>query len=153
MKLDVLSDLVIAVDTREQQPYKFKGHASVRKKLDAGDYSIKGFEKLIGIERKGSTTDFRMSLGRNHKRFMRELDRLRPYICKVIVVESTLQEVLHPPRLYDRVHPNSIMGSIVKITVDYDIPILFCNGRRRAEEVTLKLLQRFYENFRLGKVE
>jgi len=44
--------MVIVVDTREQDEYTFGDADVVRRKLDAGDYSIAGLENRVAIERK-----------------------------------------------------------------------------------------------------
>ena len=53
---DAVSKLVLRVvcDSREQQPYTFAGFPAVVEVagLEAGDYSLAGFERRVAIERK-----------------------------------------------------------------------------------------------------
>ncbi len=49
-------DFRIVIDSREQQPYTFACEV-VKAKLDAGDYSVVGFEQRVAVERK-SLRDF-----------------------------------------------------------------------------------------------
>jgi len=51
---------VVFVDTREHLPFEFAGlnnwiEGTVKRKLDVGDYSIVGMERLLRIERKSLT--------------------------------------------------------------------------------------------------
>ena len=51
---------VVIVDTREQAPFEFAGLSNwiggtVRRKLDVGDYSIVGMERVLRMERKSLT--------------------------------------------------------------------------------------------------
>ena len=58
-------DIVVAVDTREQKPYRFQ--RSEVKTLQSGDYSIVGLEDRIAIERK-TKTDAYAPLGQGRAR-------------------------------------------------------------------------------------
>ena len=66
----------ILVDSREQRPYsediyKPLGLKCTVKKLDIGDYSIKGKEKEVAIERK-TLDDFIHSITHERERFEKE---------------------------------------------------------------------------------
>jgi hypothetical protein len=55
---------VVIVDTREKAPFAFTGHtnwigATVRRKLDAGDYSVEGMEALPWSGRASATSSLR----------------------------------------------------------------------------------------------
>ena len=85
--------MVILIDSREQAPYRFDGEASEVGTLPSGDYSIRGMEELVAIERK-ELSDFLACCGRERDRFKRELVRLRGYRCKAVVIEATLAQIL-----------------------------------------------------------
>src|SRR5687767_5261983 len=81
-RTDRLAPFTIVVDTREQTPYPFEDLApSVRAKLEAGDYSIVGYEGAFAVERK-SLADAYATFSRDRARFERELERLRAYELK-----------------------------------------------------------------------
>src|SRR6185436_14343497 len=69
-------------DTREKEgqgwhfPYSPRCAGTVIKKLDEGDYSLLGFEKLVTIERKGSVTEFCANLTQD--RFIVPFDPSKP---------------------------------------------------------------------------
>ena len=81
---------VLTIDTREQDNLfrkPPKGLLIVRDTLRAGDYSCKGFENAISIERKG-LNDFYGSIGNGRDRFRRELELLKGYQWAGLVIEA-----------------------------------------------------------------
>ena len=86
----------IVVDSREQKPLPFRKSKLVTevitRKLDAGDYSIDGYDNKIAIERK-SIPDLYGTLGKGHKRFQRELERAKDMKYFAILVDGTFTAV------------------------------------------------------------
>ena len=80
------------VDTREQHPLDLSPLATEPGTLDVGDYSVRGLEPVITIERK-SLADLVACCGRERDRFQRELNRLRGWPIGVVVVESTWRAI------------------------------------------------------------
>ena len=124
--------IAIVVDTREQEPYAFgPKHVVVsRKALPAGDYSIEGHEDSVAVERK-TLEDFVSTVIRSRKRFKRELQRLAGYESACIVVEADLSDVLGG-RYRSGANPNAVLGTVLSIIVDFDIPVFFCSDRQAA---------------------
>lgn len=129
------------VDTREQKPYRFQEN-DVRKKLDTGDYSIEGLEDKITVERK-SLDDFVNSVipNRGWKRFQKELRRMQELERSCIVVEGNWHDICDGEYI-SNLHPNSLQGFIIRILVDYGIPIFFVSGHAGGKIFTEKWLQR-----------
>ena len=67
----------ILIDTREQNDYSFSVPV-VRRKLEAGDYSVEGLETRVAVERK-SLSDFVSTVIHARKRFHAELRKLADY--------------------------------------------------------------------------
>jgi ERCC4-type nuclease len=101
-----ITPYTIIVDSREQSPYSFKGFkCDAAKKgrpllvctevagLKSGDYSLKGFEDRIAVERK-SLQDFYGTLGQGRERFERELVRLSVMDFAAVVVEADWPTIL-----------------------------------------------------------
>ncbi len=89
--MTTLSDLIlrVVVDTREQAPFTFMGlpvDVSVTT-LEAGDYSLAGFERRVAVERK-ELQDLVGCLSGERARFERELARLRGYDAAAVVIEA-----------------------------------------------------------------
>jgi len=139
---------VIVIDTREQLPYRFKEKPVIFASLKAGDYSLKGFEDEIAIERK-QLNDLFSSLGKERERFMKEMERLSSYTVKALIIEGNMKDVVSPVKSYSRLHPSSIVGSLVKLIV-MGIPVIFAGGRRMGEELTQRILTKFLEVRRNG---
>ena len=73
-KLPVLKpeNVCALVDTREQLPLFLSPLRSVTTTLATGDYSVRGLENIVAIERK-SLPDFLSCVGRERERFDREV--------------------------------------------------------------------------------
>ena len=129
---DAPVDFTIVIDTREQQPYGF-GCAAVRRKLDAGDYSVVGCESQIAVERK-SLPDFVRTVIHEPRRFRAELEKLAMFALACIVVEADLDAVLRGLRGPDlrAVTPNAVLGAALHIAVRYRLPVYWCGSRQAA---------------------
>ena len=134
----------LIIDTREQQPYTFDVSLcqSMRRKLDAGDYSIEGLEDRVAVERK-SLDDFAGTLSNStrRKRFFAELQRMENYSHRCVVVEGGLQDILVGNYRSDA-NPKSLFGSALSLMVDAGIQVAFCGDRPHACHFTqMYLLQ------------
>ncbi len=134
--------ITVVVDTREQEPYAFDPQcvAVIRQALPAGDYSIEGREDSVAVERK-TLEDFVSTVIRSRKRFKKELQRLAGYEAACIVVEANLSDILGG-RYRSGAHPNAVLGTVLSIVVDFDIPVFFCSDRQAA--------CRFMEGYLIG---
>lgn len=130
----------IAIDTREQRPYRFDNSEVVT--LRTGDYSIVGLDDRVSIERK-SKEDAYSSLGRGRKRFENELVRLSGLEYPAIVIESSLSEFLQQPP-FSRMHPRSAVGSILSWSVKYRVHVFFACDRPHGNALTRQLLEKFW---------
>jgi len=130
----------IIVDTREQLPYSFDPAlcAVERRKLDAGDYSLAGFEHRVAVERK-SLDDFAATLTTTarRRRFYAELARMSESGCshRCIVVEGGMDDVL-AGRFRSGASPRSVFGAAVSLMVTHGVLVAFCHDRQHAREFT-----------------
>lgn len=83
---------VIVTDTREQKPLAFPHLTRERGTLATGDYSVKGLEHRLAVERK-SMADMVGSLTHDRTRFMAELQRMRAYECRRLLMIGTQMEL------------------------------------------------------------
>lgn len=96
---------LIIRDTREKegQGWWFESGTAfggtLQKKLDTGDYSIAGLEKVVTVERKGSASEFVGNL--YQPRFLAELKRMADIEFPVVLLEFEYEE-LH---LWHKRHP------------------------------------------------
>lgn len=129
----------IIIDTREQEPYTFESE-SVRRKLDAGDYSIEGHETTVAVERK-SLADFVNTVIHSRKRFHKELEKLTGYKRACIVVEASMRDVLEGT-YGTGAHPSAVIGAVISLCVDWNVPVYFCGDRQCAREFVERYLER-----------
>lgn len=134
----------IVVDTREARPYLFDSStASVtRGALPAGDYSLRGFETRIAIERK-SLDDFVNTVIHARERFRAELDVLATYDFAAIVVEANVEDLL-AGRFTSRANPASLFAIACAIVADRRIPVFWLSDRQTAQAAVQQILGRLY---------
>ena len=138
----------IVIDTREQLALGFDKYRNVTTdthKLDAGDYSIKGFESSISFERK-SIQDLVGTLVGGHERFLRELERMKDYEEKYILVEHT-PTMLY---LYCKRHGwerkfDTIYQSLLAYAYHYQVRVRFCKDREDMEKYIIRKGKEFLE--------
>lgn len=141
------NEFVLICDTREQTPLFMpkppKGLIIVRDTLPYGDYSIKGFENLIAIERK-TVQDLWTSLTSDAKRFKAELEELAKYERRYILIEGVESEFLswQPDR---KIHPNTIRMALASIEAKGGIPVHQAESREMAERWVLDLFIKYFE--------
>ena len=128
-----LSKITAVIDSREQKPlvleYK-KGEklASERGNLYTGDYSIKGMENHVAIERK-SLDDLMGCIGTQRERFEKEIIRLRGYPVKCLVVESCWKDI-EEGNYRSRVKSTAAIGTLMG-WIAQGIPIIMCENHKR----------------------
>ncbi len=120
----------IIVDTREQNPLVFQHYRAERGTLTSGDYSMRGFENQFAIERK-SIPDLIGSLTHDRERFTRELERLRGYTFKRLLIEGTFEDI-EQGRYRSKATPAAIIGSLYALEIRFNIPVVFADTRERA---------------------
>ena len=133
--------LVVAIDTREQKPYRFA--RSEVKTLASGDYSIVGLEDRIAVERK-TKQDAYSSLGQGRARFERELQRLSRFDYAAVVIETSLPDFLRAPA-FSRMNPTAAARSMIAWSVKYRVCVFFAGDRRHGNALTRQLLEKFWK--------
>jgi len=131
------------IDTREQKPLKLeykKGLIlnSERSNLYTGDYSIKGLENQIAIERK-SLDDLMGCIGVNRERFEKEIIRLKGYPVRCIVVEATWKKI-EEGNYRSRVQATAAIGTLMG-WIAQGIPIVMCDTHYRAGVFVARMMR------------
>ena len=110
------SDVCGIVDTREQSPLNLAPLRTVAGSLCTGDYSARGLEHIVRIERK-SLPDLVACVGRERDRFEREVQRLLAFPLRVLVVEASWQQVEShneaSPQWRGKVTSSQVVGSLI----------------------------------------
>lgn len=134
----------IVIDTREQKPYAFAQSVcnTVVGTLATGDYSVRGFEHAIALERKSGDDLVNTLFGRgNRDRFCRELERMQAYERKAILVEADLKSI-RAHDYYSKTNPESVIGMMIALSVKYDVSFVLASNRRNAKDFAVRWLIR-----------
>lgn len=121
--------------------------------LPEGDYTLKGYEQEIVVERKGSVSEISMNIFED--RFERELIRLESYTHPFLLMEFTMDDVMNFPKgsgipTYKwaslKVTPFLILKKLAEFQLRYKTKFIFCG--KHGKEVCASLFKRFleYEN-------
>jgi len=130
----------IIVDSREQTPFRFDDWPVEVAGLVTGDYSIKGLEDLVSIERK-SVDDLCGCVTNNRERFKKELHRLQSYRCRAIIVEAEMGWI-YDGNYHSKVKPQCVIGSICSWQIKYNVPFVFAGPF--GAKFSLSLMRNFW---------
>lgn len=134
----------IITDSRENHPY----WTDNVQKLDVGDYTIKGHQHRISIERK-SLADLFQTLGKGHKRFKQELKRSESLDYFAIVIDGTYTQALKkyfPHSHYTQMKGEVIIKILFTLHIKYGINIFFCDGRAEAKKLVKSIFEAYLRN-------
>lgn len=131
------SKIVALVDTREQNPLDLSPLAVESTTLPTGDYSVKGLESVVAIERK-SLDDLLGCIGRERERFDREVQRLLAFEVRVLVVESTWGEI-DLAQWRSKITPEAVIGSLLSWEAQ-GLSVHMAGDHRRAGKHVARLL-------------
>lgn len=149
----------IVVDAREKMPYTFQSIKSDAKDgrrlidvttqwqtLESGDYSIKGYEQRVSIERK-SLEDAFSTFGKGRARFEKELRRLCAFQVSAVVIESDWTTILNDPPEWCKLPRKTVFRSILSWQQRYPtIHWWTMPSRRLAEVLTYRILSRYWRD-------
>ena len=150
-------------DTREQNGWSFSQYDKCAGMeigtLHTGDYTLKGFEDVICIERKACASEIAMNLGRKKKPFQAEMERMRDYEFSFMIREFTMNDLLRYPegsrvpmraRSKVRVTGKYLLKCLIEFQLWYDTKILFCGDKNNAFIVCNSVFKRLNELFHSG---
>ena len=142
-------DILAVVDTREQLPLELPLR-TITDTLPTGDYSVSGFEDLICAERK-SLPDLIGCMTSGRIRFEKELQRMRAYEARCVVVEASWQQ-LRDGEYRSRITPDAATHSIVSWLSSYAVPFLFVGNRESAADAVAYFLytstKKYHERYK-----
>ena len=117
------------IDQREREKLRFSSAVTTETVLlPVGDYSLRGGSSTVAIERKRGG-ELAQCCGIDRERFIAQIERLRDYPVRYVVVEATAAEMVSG--IYrSNINPLSVVGTVIKICSDWQIPVLFCGDAR-----------------------
>lgn len=138
-KVILANDFTLLQDDREKRPWTFLSEIwpMETKRLWIGDYTIKGFEDKIAIEKKSGIKELLTNLnGVNRKTFKYFLEKLSTIPIKCIIVEEPLNssQVYSVVKLLQKKSKNhskltadTIFYWTAYITIKYNIPMIYAD--------------------------
>lgn len=162
-KDELLSSMVILVDTREKQTHIMESFDQYkinyqRKALDYGDYSFMipkneslniprdiYFDKLICIERKGSLEELSGNLTKERDRLEKELS-LAPK-TKVLLIENANYSDVVDGKYNTQYNRKSFLGSLHSFWFKYNIPIMFMPDNKYSALFIKKYFEYYFKNY------
>ena len=135
-------------DTREKNGWDFESHDSceavITETIKTGDYTIKGFEEQLCIERKARTSEIAMNLGRYRDRFERELERMTAYKYSYILLEFDVDDLMSYPKGSGiplkrwksiKVTGRYMLNLLIQFEIQYGVNVIFCGDKENAEYI------------------
>jgi hypothetical protein len=151
-----MSKFLVIRDTREKDGWYFKEsnycQGMIDQKLDTGDYSVQGLEDVLCIERKGSVSEIANNIV--DKRFDRELDRMKEFKYKFLILEFGIKDIMSFPEGSDiprakwnkiRIKGSFILKRLAEIQTKYDIHVVACEDKACAWHMTSSIMKRVFE--------
>lgn len=130
---------VIIVDSREKYPWLFKGYRTVKKALEVGDYTFRGYAKYIAVERKSMTDFLSRSSYKQFKKFLAgQVADLQGIRYRIIIVEGHPGQTKRYSQIV-RVKPEFVINAATAIMA-VGVPVLFAGNRILAEYACLRFL-------------
>ncbi len=158
-----MSKYTVIQDTREQDGWFFSPYDQCegmeRATMNTGDYTLKGYEDVVCIERKASVAEIAMNLGRKKKPFNAEMERMKDFPFSFLILEFSMADLIQFPkgstvpknaRGQVRITGKYLLKSLMEFQIWYDTKILFCGNKQNAFLVTNSLFKRLTELFDKG---
>lgn len=134
---DIINDMVILVDTREQKNQHiidFFESAGINyriEKLETADYTFVlpnypdiNIDKQVLVEKKNSLDEIAGNFTKDRERFTREFNRVTTEKMHLVIEGATWKKVLKGS-YRSKFPPKSFMASLLTFNVRYDCPVWF----------------------------
>ena len=165
-----IPNYTVIKDTREQRGWIFnkvdRCSGMLTETLKTGDYTLKGFEDMVCIERKFSVEEIANNLGKKKKAFDAEMKRMNEFAFKYIICEFSMSDLINYPnsifsdsmktRRPDyvqaqiskrRITGKYLLKALMEYQTWYGVNILFCDNKTNAFKVTDSIFKRLNEMF------
>ena len=155
MKKPSIQNFTIIIDKQEKRlgirGYNFKAikpdpPLTIRAHLKTGDYSIKGLENQITVERK-TLVDLFGSTGNGRKRLEAEFQRMNELDYAALVVESSLAGIFTNPPSRSKMLPKAVFRTLISWSIKYNVHVWSAWNREAGERITYLLLKKFYDDY------
>jgi hypothetical protein len=171
-------------DTREQDGWFFSPYDKCEgmeiQTLHTGDYTLKGHEDIVCVERKGSVSEIAMNLGRKKKQFHEEMERMKDFPFRYLILQFSASDLIdYPVSLLDendrqlwtryslgeitlpkfkrfsvvkntKITGKYLLKSLLEIGIQYETQILFADNKSNAFVMCNSIFKRLTELFDRG---
>ena len=146
-------------DTREKTGWNFDFYEScgavVDQGLKTGDYTARGLEEHLVIERKATTAELALNLGRKRKQFEAELERMSHFPLAYIVCEFSEDNVREFPKNSTvpvsrwkslRMNGKFMLKCLHDYKKRYGVKVIFTDNKMEAEEKAIEIIEQACQN-------
>lgn len=157
-KIDIISDMIIIVDTRENKWQHIEKYFKDNKlqyrlqKLDVGDYSFElpnyphlELDNKFIVERKGSLDELAGNFTKGRQRFAREFERMQKDQKIHLVLENFTWRKLLNGSYRSKFTPNAYKSSLIAWSIKYNFPT-WNVVKEDSGEVIYEILKKELEN-------
>lgn len=138
---------IILKDTREKNGWGFESFdrciAVADWGLKTGDYTARGLEKHLVIERKASTGELATNLGKKRKAFDDEVKRMSNFRWKYIIFEFSIDDLMTFPKnsgipkkqmQHVRMNGKFMWKKLREYEEQYGVELVFALNKENAEQ-------------------
>lgn len=164
MVYKIAPPFTVIKDTREQDGYYFSAFNTcagmIEHKLDTGDYTIQGLEDKICVERKGCVEELAVNLGQKKYAFLNEIDRMKIFPHKFLILEFSLEDLLKFPdetripiknKASLKITGKYMIKCLMEFALYNNVQILFCGDKHNAFLAVSSLFKRINEMYTIGR--
>lgn len=118
----------ISVDYREKNSLVPSSLVNLGFKIEFKELKVADYiTNNVAVERK-TISDFLSSM--KNRRLLNQLDELQQYEKKLLIIEGFEEQELYNDEETEGIHPNSIRGFLLSITLKHKIPIIFTKNEK-----------------------
>lgn len=126
------------IDSREQAPFNLEPMKMEKGSLRTGDYTVKGLEDAICVERK-SIPDLVACMGKDRERFEAELHRIMAFPVRAVVVEGSYSDLVEG-NYQSNLNPKAAINTVASWLGRFGTPFAFCDTRIFAQQFTARFM-------------
>ncbi len=147
-----MNKFVVIKDTREKNGWDFSIYdecrAMVSQGLKTGDYTLIGKEQTLTIERKATTGELALNLGKKKKQFEAELERMAQFKLAYLICEFSEETLMKFPAgstipkrrwRYLRMSGKFMRRKLYEYEEQYNVKIIFSKNKQSAEREAMKI--------------
>ena len=160
------SKYIILRDKREKNGWSFESCAKCQDVKDwsliTGDYTARGLEKFVCLERKANVSELANNLGKQRPRFEAEMKRMQQFRWSYIICEFTLDELMGYPKNLPavirqdgtsstayikkrRMNGPFMWKKLQEYQENYGVKTILCGNRYDAEEKAIRIFDEITE--------